>query len=100
MLLKHIATVLCNFVRKDDLVARIGGDEFIILFNTIDADITPQMLQRLKELPKEHPLVYSQEDVIEFSFSLGLASYPQDAQDALSLVKKADKAMYTNKRDS
>lgn len=101
MLLKHIAKVLSDFVRKDDIVARIGGDEFVILFDSLkDSHDIKIMQKRLQELPKKHPLLYSQDDIIEFGFSLGLASYPQDATNAQELLKLADKAMYISKRDT
>jgi diguanylate cyclase (GGDEF)-like protein len=101
MLLKHIAKVLSAFIREDDLVARIGGDEFIILFNTIykEKDIE-KMFQRLLELPSKHPLIYSEDDIIEFSYSLGIVNYPKDAKDTLSLLKHADKRMYYNKAEN
>lgn len=100
MLLKHIAKILTDFVRKGDVVARIGGDEFIILFDSShDNDYIHAMKRRLQELPPKHPLIYSQDDIINFGFSLGLASYPLDAQDAQSLIKTADKAMYIAKRE-
>ncbi len=100
MLLKHIAKVLSDFVRKGDMVARIGGDEFIILFDTLsDAKYINTMAKRLEELPKKHPLLYSKEDIIDFGFSLGIATYPQDAINAQELIKIADKKMYLQKRD-
>ena len=99
MLLKHIAKILTDFVRKGDMVARIGGDEFIILFNSLhDDEYIQTMKERLYELPHKHPLIYSQDDTINFGFSLGLANYPLDAQDAQTLLKTADKAMYLAKR--
>jgi len=99
MLLKHIAKVLSDFVRKGDMVARIGGDEFIILFDSLsDENYIKSMKTRLYELPPKHPLTYSQDDLIEFGFSIGLASYPQDAITSPELLKLADKAMYYSKR--
>jgi len=99
MLLKHIAKILSDFVRKGDIVARIGGDEFIILFNSLnskeDIDI---MQERLNHLPKKHPLIYSKEDLIYFDFSIGIATYPDDANDTHSLIQIADKMMYRNKK--
>jgi len=93
MLLKHIAKVLSDFVRKGDMVARIGGDEFIILYDTLTEMECLQTIQkRIKELPKKHPFIYSEEDIIEYGFSLGLASYPKDALNAQDLIQFADKA--------
>ena len=101
MLLKHVTKILSDFVREQDTVARIGGDKFVILFNTIneEKDIN-KMKERLLELAPKHPLFYSEDDIIEFSFSLGFASYPSDAKETLSLLKQADKRMYYNKTSS
>lgn len=98
MLLKHTATLLSNFIRKGDIVSRIGGDEFVILFHNIDEKIHKQIFQRLRDLPVEHPLIYSQEDIINFSFSVGFASYPEDATEVKELLKIADNAMYLDKK--
>lgn len=99
MLLKHITKVLSDFIRKDDLVARIGGDEFIILFDSLSDDNSIRtMLSRLSKLAQNQSLIYTKEDVIEFNFSLGLASYPKDASNIQDLIKVADKSMYLNKR--
>ncbi len=101
MLLKHIAKVLSDFVRKGDMVARIGGDEFVILFDSLSDDkYIESMKTRLNELPPQHPLIYSRDDIIEFSFSVGLASYPQDATTSPELLKLADKAMYLAKKST
>ncbi|MFT7859733.1 MAG: sensor domain-containing diguanylate cyclase [Sulfurimonas sp.] len=98
MLLKHIAKILSNFVRGDDLVARVGGDEFVILFNSVNSKKDIQnMKKRLLELNSKYPLHYSEDDTIEFSFSLGVASCPNDATQTLSLMKIADKEMYHHK---
>ncbi len=99
MLLKHIAKVLSDFVRKKDIVSRIGGDEFVILLDALeDEKDLNTMIQRLKKLPSKHLFIYSEEDTIEYGFSIGVASYPKDATDATSLIKLADKAMYLQKR--
>ncbi|MDQ7066745.1 MAG: diguanylate cyclase [Sulfurimonas sp.] len=99
MLLKHIAKVLCDFVRKGDMVARIGGDEFIILYDTLtDEEYLSSIKERIQKLPELHPFIYTKEDIIEFGFSLGIASYPDDARTAQELLKVADKKMYLHKR--
>ena len=99
MLLKHVAKVLSDFVRKEDMVARIGGDEFVIFFSTpLDGVYRDKMERRLQELSKKHPLIYSEDDIIEFDFSFGIATYPQDGITAQELLQVADKKMYMQKR--
>ncbi|QSZ41379.1 diguanylate cyclase [Sulfurimonas aquatica] len=99
MLLKHIAKVLTDFVRKKDMVARIGGDEFVIFFDSLsEKKSLCKMIERIEELPSKKPFIYSEEDIIEFSFSLGVASFPRDAKDSQTLLNVADKAMYMSKK--
>ena len=99
MLLKHISSILLNFVRDIDTVSRIGGDEFIILLKHIEnEEHLKGILKRINELASDNPLHYSEDDSIEFSFSLGTSLFPKDAQSAINLLNVADKAMYKVKR--
>jgi len=100
MLLKHISSLLENFVRDFDTVARIGGDEFIILFKQIESEVyLKTVIQRINELPKRNPLLYNEDDTIPFSFSLGVSIYPNDAKNAKELLDFADKNMYKAKKE-
>jgi len=99
MLLKHVAKFLSDFVRKVDTVARVSGDEFVILFDMLSKDeYIDAALSRLEELPKKNALTYTPEDTIKFNFSIGKASYPQDAKNARELLIKAKERMITHKR--
>lgn len=99
MLLKHLAKILLDVIRKSDLVARIGGDEFVILFHDIeDKEFIFKKIEKIKKLSIEKPLIYTEEDIIHFSFSFGLSYYPKDADNTQELLKVADKAMYKNKQ--
>jgi len=101
MLLKHIASMLEKFVRDLDTVARIGGDEFIILFKNIEnTEYVNRVIQRIKQLPQKNPLLYSEDDTINFGFSVGISIYPNDEQDAKALLDFADKAMHKTKRET
>lgn len=98
MLLKHVASLLENMIRKFDTVARIGGDEFIILLEKIEnKEYLDSTIQRIKNLARNNPLIYNEDDIIQFDFSLGISSYPKDGKDAQSLLNFADKEMYKNK---
>jgi len=99
MLLKHIAEILSDFIRKDDLVARVGGDKFVLLFDMpFSKESKKIMKKRIEDLVQNSSLNYTQEDIIDFSFNIGVVSYPKDGEKAEELLKKADKAMYKAKR--
>ncbi len=99
MLLKHIAKILLDVIRKSDVVARIGGDEFVILFHDVeDKKFIFKKIEKIKQLSIQKPLIYTEEDIIHFGFSFGFSYYPKDARNAQELLKVADKAMYKNKQ--
>ena len=93
LLLINIANKFLSLVPKQDTVARIGGDEFIIICEDV-ADInnihtfTKQILEEFNT-----PLVI-QNKKLQTTLSLGAAIYPQDGNDSDTLVKHADTAMY------
>lgn len=88
MLLKHLASILSNFVRDFDVVSRVGVDEFIVLFRNIDDEsYLNATIDRIKKLPQQNPLRYNEDENIEFDFTLSTASYPKDAKSSQELVE-------------
>lgn len=95
-LLKEAARRILACVRESDTVARIGGDEFIVLLRAVEdkhdaigvAEKIRATLGRTFAL-KEHRL--------EVSSSIGIALYPAHGSDAFALAKNADVAMYQAK---
>lgn len=95
-LLREVSMRLRSDVRNSDTVARIGGDEFIVLLGGLDrpenADIIVQQL--LKTITA--PIEIDQQEVYA-SASFGIAFYPNDGSDSKSLILAADQAMYAAK---
>jgi len=99
MLLKHVAKLLLHVVRKNDTVARIGGDEFVILFDNIKSKAVIQSkIDKIRKIVTKMPLAYTKNDLISFGLSLGVSYYPEDTSDIQELFKIADKAMYKDKK--
>lgn len=93
LVLKNISSLLLNCVRNSDIIARWGGDEFIIISPYTDRSGTEVMLCRIeKEL-----LELSQETEKEISVTAGIAVYPIDSKDLDDLIKMADVNMYSLK---
>jgi diguanylate cyclase (GGDEF)-like protein/PAS domain S-box-containing protein len=84
-------------LRGGDTLARIGGDEFIVLMDYLKkiADIKP-VLERLLKVASE-PVTVG-DSVMQVSVSIGLTLYPQDDVDADQLIRHADQAMYVAKQ--
>jgi diguanylate cyclase (GGDEF)-like protein/PAS domain S-box-containing protein len=96
-LLKETAKRLKECIREEDTVARIGGDEFVILLpeikNSVDAlNIVRKVLHKISE-----PFSIGKKTIIP-SISIGISIYPDHAEDADTLLKLADKAMYNAKQ--
>jgi len=96
VLLKEIARRISAIVRGTDTVARLAGDEFIIILPDLsDAGaVTPIIRSLLARIAA--PLQLGQESV-EVSASIGMALYPRDADTAESLLVRADQAMFAAK---
>ena len=90
--LKDIASRLSHTLRAGDTVARVGGDEFLILLSEAEPseaeEIAKKVLARVSE-----PLAVER-DELYITTSIGLAVYPADGDDAQTLIRHADGAMY------
>jgi diguanylate cyclase (GGDEF)-like protein len=95
-LLRVTAERLAGLVRKEDTVARFGGDEFVILMTDLrSSEDTAKIAQKLIDTVREPFNAYEREIVI--TGSVGIAIYPDDGTQAEVLVKNADTAMYRAK---
>jgi diguanylate cyclase len=92
-LLRLVARRLSGELRTDDVISRIGGDEFAILLeNTSDPEAGPLIAKKcLAALGK--PIIIKGND-IHIGASIGISCYPEHASDMHSLLKYADTAMY------
>jgi diguanylate cyclase (GGDEF)-like protein len=95
-LLRDVAQRLMQCVRASDTVARLGGDEFIVLLEEVSAPLfVASVAQKLiAALAQGFALAGKEYHV---SASIGVSTYPDDAQSAPELLKNADIAMYRAK---
>ncbi|HTM13096.1 MAG TPA: diguanylate cyclase [Bryobacteraceae bacterium] len=95
--LQCVAKGLRETCREYDYVARMGGDEFVIVVPDFPADYSPQ-LERLRAAAVRAGEIVSEEPCL--SMSVGVAIFPADGRDAEALLANADKRMYQLKRQS
>jgi diguanylate cyclase (GGDEF)-like protein/PAS domain S-box-containing protein len=95
--LQSVAKCLVSCVRSSDTVSRLGGDEFVVLLSEIkqplDVGITARKI--LSAITASHK--FDLHD-LQLVASIGLSTYPEDGQDAETLLKNADTAMYECKK--
>jgi len=91
--LRSIARRLTTCVRESDTVSRHGGDEFLILLTELDSPADAGLIgEKIVSSLAEPHLVAGHE--LQLTASVGIALYPEDGQDAQTLIMRADTAMY------
>ena len=94
-LLVETAARIRSGLRAEDTVARFGGDEFVVLSEMSDADDAAAIASKIVHLIAEPYEVGGM--ALRLSTSIGIALYPQDGDDAETLLVNADAAMYHRK---
>jgi diguanylate cyclase len=94
--LKHLVKIVKDTLRSMDVIARFGGEEFLILMPETSAEAAATTMTRLQRELTKHFFLHDNEKVL-ITFSAGVAlRRPNEEQ--TELVKRADKAMYTAKQ--
>lgn len=94
--LKLFGNLLKDVCREYDYVARMGGDEFVVIASNMTADAVQEKTILLNSLAQQAGREVSGKDIL--SLSLGAAFYPQDGLDAEHLLAEADRRMYAAKQ--
>ena len=103
--LKSIASFISNNIRQTDILARYGGDEFILMLPGSTSEIAIALLERLFKLFKEEAGVQVKDQKLTSTISIGLATHigKNDFSKLKDFIEAADKALYQAKnagRDS
>lgn len=98
-MLINVSKRLLNSIRENDVIARIGGDEFVLIAKNIKSEENvKQLASNLKKKIKEPMEVDNQ--IFHVGLSIGVAIYPQHGISSEELLKNADIAMYEVKKST
>ncbi len=91
--LRSVARRLSTCVRESDTVSRHGGDEFLVLLSEVDQPEDAGLIAEkiVSSIAEPHHIAGHE---LSITASVGIALYPEDGQDAQSLIMRADTAMY------
>jgi diguanylate cyclase (GGDEF)-like protein/PAS domain S-box-containing protein len=96
LLLQQMAARLQNCAREQDTVCRLGGDEFLIVLGSVqedlDAVVAAERIARSVNSPFD-----IQGQSLSVTCSIGISMFPEHGEDAETLIKSADAAMYSSK---
>ncbi|MBT7189178.1 MAG: GGDEF domain-containing protein [Anaerolineae bacterium] len=93
-LLKRVAQTLTVSFRTNDVIARIGGDEFVVLLSNTDANAAEELMRRVRQVILEHNTTHA-ETPIRLSLGVSTAEEPTSLSEMLN---EADENMYNEKR--
>jgi diguanylate cyclase (GGDEF)-like protein len=97
-LLRNVARVIQDILRLNDVVARIGGDEFVIVLTSYSNEV--ELIEIVDRIQKRLAKPWEvQTFPIQITSSIGITVYPKDGEDLLTLMKNADIAMYKAKEN-
>ncbi|MEW6730737.1 MAG: sensor domain-containing diguanylate cyclase [Acidobacteriota bacterium] len=95
--LTEVANLMMGLVRETDIVARYGGDEFVIVLPETPAERAVTIAERIRKQIEAHVFRGGGDSEIYLTASFGVAAYPEHASSPAALIRCADKAMYTAK---
>jgi diguanylate cyclase (GGDEF)-like protein len=98
VLLKTVAGRISKSIRTNDFCFRLGGDEFIVILRDVKDRLHPCLVARRLIHSISLPVLLNESKSAAVGCSIGIASYPFDAEEADMLLKSADEAMYRAKR--
>ena len=98
IVLKEMANILRDSSRDGDYVCRYGGEEFSVILTQTNKDHGFIIAERIRQKIEKYCFPkFSPEEQLKITVSIGLATFPEDAQTKESLIAYADKAMYSAK---
>jgi diguanylate cyclase (GGDEF)-like protein len=96
--LRHVSDAIRGVLRHADLAGRVGGDELLIVLPSTGHEGAMQLGERLRERLNGKPYVSESGDSIRVHVSLGVATFPGDAESLPELIEIADANLYASKQ--
>jgi diguanylate cyclase (GGDEF)-like protein len=96
-LIVSIAQVVQESLRETDVLARYGGDEFVVILNETTCDRAVEVAERIRK-SVENTSFSSSGERVSSTISVGVACFSENSQDGIEIVAQADEKLYESKR--
>ncbi|NRR34313.1 diguanylate cyclase [Oxalobacteraceae bacterium] len=100
LLLQEVARRIKSCVREADTVARIGGDEFVVLLENVMLPEHARLVEEKIHLALSTPVDLGEGRQLPIATSIGVAHFPDHGDDMHQLMRHADRAMYSSKLEA
>ena len=98
LVLVRIASILKNSIRRGDLAARFGGEEFVIILPNCSKENAVLIGNKLRSAISDQNIQFqNQQPMGNLTCTFGVATYPDDADTKELLLKRADECLYDGK---
>ncbi|WP_448377310.1 diguanylate cyclase [Fervidobacterium sp.] len=97
LVLKSVGTILKTNFRINDIIGRIGGEEFAIVLVNTKLENAEKRAENLRKMCEKTVLMY-EDTIIQFTVSIGISEYREEFKSFEEILKAADLAMYCSKR--
>ncbi len=94
----EVGRLLARQTRQEDLLVRYGGDEFVALLRDADRAAALAVAERMRRAVESHRFLAREGFDMKLTVCVGVATWPDDAEDGPTLLHRADLAMYAGKR--
>jgi len=97
-MLKKVSQVILNTIRKIDMAARYGGEEFAVILPETHKENAKKIAERLRKKISDISITTKSGTEVKPTISIGVASFPVDADSKIDLIGLADEALYFAKK--
>ncbi|MDD4879849.1 MAG: sensor domain-containing diguanylate cyclase [Candidatus Omnitrophica bacterium] len=98
IVLKEISRIMKEYVRQVDLIGRYGGEEFVIALPDTDKNSALNVADRIRMSVEKHKF-RAYDETILMTISIGVATFPENGEDVVTLIDRADQALYKAKEE-
>lgn len=97
LVLKQVVQIIEGSIRRSDLLIRYGGEEFLVLLQDVQGDMSEQVAEKIRSRIEQHAFEIAAGVKIHKTISVGVAEYPKDGDTLYKAIKFSDVALYAAK---